>query len=51
MESEHRAACLIHLKCWGMPTVTSLEALERAAAEFEVGGAQLVIESRPDCHG
>jgi virulence-associated protein VagC len=27
-----------------MPTVTSLEALERAAAEFEVGGAQLVIE-------
>jgi hypothetical protein len=27
-----------------MPSVTSLEALERAAAEFEVGGAQLVIE-------
>jgi hypothetical protein len=44
VESERRAACLIHLKCWDMPTVTSLEALERAAAEFEVGGAQLVIE-------
>ena len=44
MESERRAAYLIHLKCWDMPTVTSLEALERAAAEFEVGGAQLVIE-------
>lgn len=51
MESEHRTACLIHLKCCGMPTVTSLEALEPAAAEFEVGGAQLVIEPLPDFHG
>ncbi len=38
------AARLIHLECWGMPTVASLEALERAAAEFEIGDTRLVIE-------
>ena len=27
-----------------MPTVASLEALERAAAEFEIGDVRLVIE-------
>jgi hypothetical protein len=50
VESERRAACLIHLNIWGMPTVTSLEALERAEAKFEVGGAQLVIEPLPYFH-
>ncbi len=35
---------MIHLQCWGMPTVASLGALERAAAEFEVGETRLVIE-------
>jgi len=44
MDSERRAARLIHLTCWRMPTVASLEALERAAAEFEVGDIRLVIE-------
>jgi hypothetical protein len=33
-----------------MPTVTSLVAVERAKAEFEVGGAQLVIEPLPYFH-
>lgn len=44
MESEHRAARLIHLTCWGMPTVATLEEFERAAAGFEVGDTRLLIE-------
>ena len=44
MESEHRAARLIHLTCWDMPTVATLADFERAAAGFEVGDTRLVIE-------
>jgi len=46
MDSEDRTTPLIHLQCRSMPTVASLEELERAAAEFEVGETRLVAPAR-----
>jgi hypothetical protein len=43
-DSERSPGRLIHLKCWSVPTVASLEALERAAADFDIDETRLVIE-------